>query len=118
MSESLKLWLSQELNQRNWSHRELARQTGITQSFISNVIAGKKPPSVNFCRQIAQALEVSPELVLRLAGILPPAEPATATDDPVLQELVELARHLPDEQRKELLRYTRYLYQTSQSDNL
>jgi transcriptional regulator with XRE-family HTH domain len=108
MSEALRFWLSEELNRRGWSHRELARQIETSQSFVSRIIKGENPPSVNFCYRIAQALEVSPETVLRLAGILPPASPGQPSDDSTLQELVELARTLTPENRQDVLEYVKF----------
>lgn len=70
------------------------------------MLAGNVPPSADFCIKAAQALGESPIKLLRLAGILPPAP-----DDATLQELTELAGNLPPEQRREALRYIRYLYQ-------
>ena len=61
-------------------------------------------------------LDESPETVLRLAGILPPAPPLDPSDNPALQELVELARNLTSEQLKEALRYIRYLYQSNDKE--
>ena len=114
MSESLRLWLSQELNQRKWSHNELARQTGFSQAFVSNVLNGERKPSANFCNKVAKALDVAPEMVLRLAGILPPTEPASPTDDATLRELIELSRNLPPDKRQEVLRFVRFLYQQNE----
>ncbi len=111
MSEALRIWLSQQLDQRGWSHRELARQTGFSQALVSKTLSGERNPSANFCTTIAQVFETSPETILRLAGILPAITPAQPSDDSTLQEIVELVRNLSDEQRVEALRYIRYLYQ-------
>jgi transcriptional regulator with XRE-family HTH domain len=113
MSDGLKVWLSRELEKRRWSQRELARQSGISQPLISQTMSGEVSPSAEFCIKIAQALDESPEIVLRLAGILPPALPALPSDPPALQEMVELARRLTPEQLREALNYIRYLYQAN-----
>jgi transcriptional regulator with XRE-family HTH domain len=115
MSEALRLWLSEELNRRGWSQRELARQIGVSHSFVSKTLSGERSPSANFCNKIAQALDVAPETVLRLAGILPPASPGQPSDDSTLQELVELARNLPPERRQQILEYVRFIYQQDKS---
>ena len=115
MSDRLETWLSEILEKRGWSHRELARQTGFSNSFVSKTLSGERSPSTNFCTKVAKAFDESPELVLRLAGILPPSSPATPTDDAILQELIELARNLPPEDRKELLNYARFRYQHRKS---
>jgi transcriptional regulator with XRE-family HTH domain len=111
MSDTFRLWLSQEIDRRGWSHRELARQTGLSQTFVSKTLAGERKPSVNLCNKVAQAFDVSPETVLRLAGILPPAAPASPEDNQILQELVEFARTLPAEQQQQILEYARFIAQ-------
>jgi len=111
MSEAFRFWLSQELDRRDWSHRELARQMETSQSYVSRVIKGENPPSVNFCHRVAKVLDESPEKLLRLAGIIPPAAPVQPSDDSTLQEVVELARSLPPDDRQQLLDYVRFLYQ-------
>jgi transcriptional regulator with XRE-family HTH domain len=109
MSEELRAWLSKELERRRWSQGELARQAGISRSFVSMVLSGDTSPSINFCHKVAQALGEAPEKVLRLAGILPSA--TTSDNDPILTELQDLVRNLPPQQREEALRYLQYLYQ-------
>ena len=109
MSEALRAWLSEELERRAWSHGELARQAGVSRSFVTRVLLGDASPSVNFCYKVAQALGEAPEKVLRLAGILPTSP---ASDDSTLTELRDLVENLPPDQRAEALRYLRYLYQT------
>ena len=111
MNASLKTWIAQELNRRNWSYRELARQAGISHTLISRILSCDINPSVNFFNRVAQFLDVP-----RLAALLPPTSPATPADDSTLQELVELARNLPPAQRKQLLQYTRFLAQTGQDE--
>jgi transcriptional regulator with XRE-family HTH domain len=107
MSDNLRAWLAKELQQRKWSHNELARQAKVPQSTVSSVISGNRKAGADFCVKVAQALNESPEKLLRLAGILPPA-----SEDATLQELIDLARSLPPGQRKEALRYLRFLYQS------
>lgn len=117
MSEAFRLWLLQELDRRGWSHRELARQTGFSQSLVSKTLSGERMASANFCTKVAEVLGESPEMVLRLAGILPPAPPSVPSDSLTLQKIVELARLLSPDQCEEALRYIRYLYQSGQKDN-
>lgn len=106
MSDELRAWISEELERRHWSHRELARQSDLSNSLVSKTLSGKMSVSITFCYKVAQALAESPEKLLRLAGILPPT-----SEDATLQELIDLARNLPPDQRKEALRYLRFLYQ-------
>jgi transcriptional regulator with XRE-family HTH domain len=65
-------WLEGELHQRNWSYNELARQAGLSSASVSQVMTGRQKPGLDFCRGVAEALNVPPERVFRLAGLLPP----------------------------------------------
>ena len=108
MSDEFKAWLSEKMEKRGWSHNELARQAQVSQAAVSSVLSGYRNAGADFCIKIAQALGESPEKVLRLAGILPPLSPS---DDSALQELMELARTLPSDQRQQVLDYIRFLSQ-------
>lgn len=105
MSDQFRQWLVEEMKKRRYSQAALARAIGISQPFVSRVLRGQKPVSVDFCQKVAQALGESPEKVLRLAGILP----ETNEDDPALREINDLAKRMTPAQRVEALRYLRYL---------
>lgn len=109
MSDRLKSWLTDELKRLGWSYRELARQANISNALVSRTLSGDMSPSADFCIKIAQALEVSPEYLLRLAEILPPE--MNISDDATTQEITELLKHLTPEQRQEALNYIKYLSQ-------
>jgi len=109
MSEVLRIWVTQELNRRGWTHTQLAINAGVSRPAVSNTLRGVLHPSCEFCIKVANALDVAPEYLLRLAGILPPGFPATPVDSPTLQQLVELARTLPAERQEEALRYVQFL---------
>ena len=108
MSEQLRIWLTQQLNRLNWSHRELARQTGLSQSIVSKTLSGERNVSADFCIKVAQALDETPEQVLRLASILPPLP---SSENATLQELIEFAQKLSPEDRQDLIDYARFKYQ-------
>lgn len=112
MGDELRTWVGREIKRLGWSYRELARQAGISHTLISRTLSGDMPASADFCIKVAQALGESPEKVLRLAGILPLLP--DSEDDPTLSEAIDTLRNLPPNQRKEALRYIRYLYQTGQ----
>lgn len=105
MNVTFSTWLAEELTKRGWSHNELGRRAGISQTAISNVISGKRNPGADFCVKIAQALNEAPEKVLRLAEVLP----SQTADDPILRELHDLVENVPPDRREEALRYLRFL---------
>jgi transcriptional regulator with XRE-family HTH domain len=106
MSDKLSTWIVREIEQRGWSHRELARRAGVSQTAVSGTLSGDRKAGADFCIKVAQALGESPEKVLRLAGILPAS---TSEDDPTFTELTDLARTLTPKQRREVLHYIRFL---------
>ena len=113
MSDELRAWLSKEIKQRGWSHKELTRRSKVSAPLISQVLAGDVPPTAKFCIKVAQALDEPPEKVLRLARILPTSP---ALDDPTKAELHDLIENMPPDQRKELLRYARYLFRSGHEE--
>lgn len=110
MSDALRTWLSEELDRRKWSQRELARQADISQAFVNRVLSGDLSPSINFCNKVAQALGEPPEKLLRLAGILP-TSPASE-DEQLIREVLDILKNMSPDQRKELLRYAHYLFKS------
>lgn len=105
MSDEFKRWLSNILEQRGWSYRELARRMDLDQARLSRTLSGKRKATIDFYKKLAEVLEETPETVLRLAGIL------SSEDDAVFKEAVDLLRNLTPAQQQEALRYIRYLYQ-------
>lgn len=112
MSDELKAWLIQELDRRGWSHNELARRSGMSQATVSSVLSGYRNAGADFCVKVAHTLDVAPEKLLRLAGILPTSAP---DDSPTLQEIIELARSLSLEDQADVLEYIRFRYQRRKS---
>ena len=88
-------WLADELTTRAWSSSELARRAGISQSSVSNVLTGKQVPGLEFCKGAAQALGISADRLLRLAGHLEPMPPEVVEE----QEAVRLFRALSAQMR-------------------
>lgn len=71
MNNNLVDWLTEEIENRGWSLRELGRRAGLSHATISNILSGQTNPGLDFCVGIARALDVSAESVLRRADLLP-----------------------------------------------
>ena len=97
-------WLKISLRRLDWSQRELSRQSGVSQSTISGLFAGKRPTG-EVCRRLAMALGEPEEVPLRIAGYLS-SEPEG--DDPAIAELTELGRQLPSDQLREIIDLIRW----------
>lgn len=105
MTEELKTWATEELERRHWSYRELARQTGLSHSIISKTLAGHVKASAEFCLRLGIALEISPETVMRKAGLLP----AIAPEDEITSEIMAIVQALPQDKRQLALKLLRSL---------
>jgi transcriptional regulator with XRE-family HTH domain len=75
MSDNLVSWLIKELEERGWSHRELARRAGLSQTTVSQVISQQRKPTWDFCAVVAKALGEPVDRVFVLAGLKRPLPP-------------------------------------------
>lgn len=71
MTTELINWIDRELEERGWSMRELSRRSGMSHGTISDVLNDRTNPGLDFCVGVARALDVPPENVLRMAGLIP-----------------------------------------------
>jgi transcriptional regulator with XRE-family HTH domain len=112
MSDQFKQWFISELEKHHYSQRAFAKKIGVSQPFISRVLNGETPPSVNFCHKVASALGEPPEKLLRLAGILS----SVSSDNVTLDELADIVRNLPSEAQQELLDFARFKLRQNKND--
>lgn len=56
--------IKNRLEAEGLSQRELARRTGVSQTTISMIIAGKQMPNLEFALEIARALKISIDSLL------------------------------------------------------
>lgn len=91
VESDLSPWLNNRLVELGWSQRELSRRADISQTTVSEVIAGKRVPTWDFCAAIARPLGVDPDDLFVLAGLKrpPPAEVAEE------REVLGILRRLP-----------------------
>jgi len=106
MGNKLSTWLAEQLNERSWSARELARRTNMSQTSISRYLEGTRTPSPDACRKIARAFGIAnPQSVMRLAGHLPPIPEPIAEE----KEALAILRTLPTPTRATILQMLRGL---------
>jgi transcriptional regulator with XRE-family HTH domain len=112
METSFDTWLMNELKDRRWSMRELARRAGISHTWVADIANAEKEPSADFCIAISEALNYSREYVMRRAGILLPLPDGEG--DPTLSEWWEFGHKLTPEERKEAIRYAIWRFREDQ----
>jgi transcriptional regulator with XRE-family HTH domain len=95
-------YLNSEMGKRNLGDTRLAELSGMSRMTIYNVLTRKKKPGVKFCYRIAAAFGVTPESVMREAGISRGLSDTLETD---ISDGVEILRHL---NRDEYMRVTEY----------
>jgi transcriptional regulator with XRE-family HTH domain len=71
----------------NLSLRELAAMTDVSNAYLSQIERGLHEPSVRVLRSIAQALEISSNMVFSKAGLLDP-DAVPATEEAIMADTV------------------------------
>jgi transcriptional regulator with XRE-family HTH domain len=99
-------WLEEQLKEQNISQSELARRAGVTRGAINNILQGQKGPGVDLSNGIARALDLPEEIVLRVAGLLPPDKDKGSEE---IKKIVHELQDLPKEEQEEFLSYVRWL---------
>jgi transcriptional regulator with XRE-family HTH domain len=87
-------FIRQQRESAQISLRQLAKQAGVSNPYLSQVERGLRRPSAEILAQIAHGLQISVESLLTMAGILeeptrgagPSGVPAAIAADPVLTE--------------------------------
>jgi transcriptional regulator with XRE-family HTH domain len=104
-SEMFARWITDELNTRSWSLRELGRQANLSNTTISQVLSGQANPGLDFCKGVAGAFGMRAEEVLARAGLIPAPPKETATS----RELLAMFAQLGDDDQERVLEIVRAL---------
>lgn len=88
-------WLDQNMKNHNWGVRETARRAGLSHPTVSDILNGIQP-SEKTCKALAKLFRTSPEVVLRMAGHLPPL----LDTDPLTEEGIGVLTGLEGEHLK------------------
>lgn len=113
VDNKLSTWLVNQLNDRNWSHRELGRRAGVSGAAVSRVISGEQNPGADFCAKIAKALGEPQDKIFRLAGLLSSNPGPARCED----ELLAVFRQLSEERQGFLLDAARGLVRPQKVDS-
>ncbi|MDP8960029.1 MAG: helix-turn-helix domain-containing protein [Actinomycetota bacterium] len=90
----------------NLSLRQLAELTNISNPYLSAVERGLHEPSVRVLKAIADALEVSTEVMLRQAGLLE-EDVAPPARQPPIESAIRMDPRLTESQKEALMRVYR-----------
>jgi transcriptional regulator with XRE-family HTH domain len=112
MKADLKDWITKKLTATGWSISEVARRGDISPSGLDRLYNGDREPGLKTCLGIAQAFNEPLTSVLRLAGLIPPAQEQNRVTD----ELYEIACLLSDEDAECLLQVARKFLQAEQAE--
>ena len=92
-------WLRRELDRNGLTQNEAAVYAGVASATLSEILNKGHVPKVETLFRLADYFETPRVEVLRVAGHLPPTGDAGAdvADEPLIRELVEEFRQVPDE---------------------
>jgi transcriptional regulator with XRE-family HTH domain len=96
------------------SQRELARVSGVSDSYLSQVERGRYKPSASVLQAIAHAFGMSPATLYAQFGLLDPERDSGRTS---VEEAVRLAEELSQDHKKVLLTVYRALRDASRNDD-
>lgn len=102
--EKLRELIQNRLAEEGISNRQLADKMGMSHTMVNDVLSGKSRPGLRFYIEASRALHVPVERLLEAAGEIPPGP----EEDPILKELLEIARNLSPEMRRDLRDYARW----------
>lgn len=111
MASQIRQWLKDKIQDKGWSVRELARRADIAHTTVSRVMTGKLEPTWDFCAAIAGPLGESPIRLFILAGLLTNGNGNNETN---YQALLQVARRMSPDQRREVLHFALFLLQQDQ----
>ena len=97
-------WVEKGMREQRWSLRDLARESGLSHGTISKVLNRRSNPGLQFCEGMARAFKIPVREVLRMAGILEPAEL-----DHNSEVMLGLFRNLPESEQDRVLTIMRAL---------
>jgi transcriptional regulator with XRE-family HTH domain len=100
---ALARWLKRELELRGLTQQAAAVHAGVSVATVSDMLRKGHIPRMETLFRLADYLETPREEVLRLAAQIPLSEEEAAGREPLVQELVEEFRKLPDEWQEVVL---------------
>ena len=77
----LRKWIVENPSEREWRPADLAHRGGTRDATVSRILHGSRKAGPEVCVAIVTALDVPPERVFRIAGILPPLPPAVEEEE-------------------------------------
>ncbi len=92
------LWLQAERDKRGWSQADLARIAGLHRQNVYKIENGGAAPAVETYISLANALQLSPIVLFRKAGLIPEAKSEQTT----LQDWEYLLDQLPPDEQEEI----------------
>ena len=107
MSTEFIEWLMDQLNQREWTQADLVRRSGLTSAAVSRIVSGLRRPGTEACTAIANAIDLPPETVYRIAGLLPPESPLETE----LKEVNYRLSQLEPYERFEAIQFIRFIHE-------
>ncbi len=65
-------WLQDQLDAKEWRSTDLARRAKISDAAVSRILRGERKADHETLKAFAKALDISPLIILRRAGVVPP----------------------------------------------
>ncbi|MFC2028307.1 helix-turn-helix domain-containing protein [Chloroflexota bacterium] len=97
-------WLKEKIELQGFNKRQTARAAGLSYPTILNTLEGDKP-SLETCKALGNLFNTPPEELLRMAGLIPEADPK----DKLLERTNHLMEKLSPDSKEKALEYLEFL---------
>lgn len=103
VDDNFGLWLQREREKRGLTQAKLAAKAGLNRAVINKIENGQSEPSPGTLQAIADALNISDEVIFRAAGYL-----RSPSDTEYQDEFLHLLSQLPPEEQRRYLDLLRF----------
>ena len=105
MDISFAEWLTEQMNEREWSQARLAKESGLSRQAIGYYLGPKsKKPDEEALQKLAKAFKMPVEQVYRAAGV-PLSDPMIS---PEIEQIVHEVERMSHEEQLEILSFIRW----------
>jgi len=102
----LREWLIEKVREDNLSHRELARQLGMSHTKVSTFLSGQELAGVTFCLAISKCYNRDPLWALYMGGFV---SSYSGENDETIDEMTQIMREFSESERLLILEAIRGL---------
>lgn len=104
MNDTFLEWVDREIKIKGLTHRKLAERAGVSNTFISSTISGRRSVTFGFCMAIAKGLNEPAWKILKMADLIDDI-PEDVSENEEIKVLINKYLQLSDTEKYDLSNY-------------